>query len=54
MTKTDKKKNRKLRRRVRRTSALILLITAIIVAAIPVPENVAAPLSPADTNRQAD
>lgn len=44
MAKTEKVKNRKLRRRVRRTSAIILLITSIIVAAIPVPENTAAPV----------
>ncbi len=46
MAKTEKVKNRKLRRRVRRTSAIILLITSIIVAAIPVPENAAAPGDP--------
>ena len=38
-----KKANRKVKRQIRRTSAIVLLITAIIVAAIPVPENVAAP-----------
>ncbi|MCI6629575.1 MAG: hypothetical protein MSH20_02040, partial [Lachnospiraceae bacterium] len=38
-----KKANRKVKRQVRRTSAIVLLITAIIVAAIPVPENAAAP-----------
>lgn len=37
-----KKANRKVKRQIRRTSAIVLLITAIIVAAIPVPENAAA------------
>ena len=43
MAKTEKKKNRRLRKRVRKTSAIVLLVTSIVVAAIPVPENTAAP-----------
>ena len=56
MAMTEKKKNRRLRKRVRKTSAIMLLVTSIIVAAIPVPENVAAPTATAastDPNRQA-
>ena len=38
-----KKSKRRLKRSVRRSLAAVLMITAIAVAAIPVPENVAAP-----------
>lgn len=38
-----KKSKRRLKRSVRRSLAVVLMITAIAVAAIPVPENVAAP-----------
>ena len=38
-----KKSKRRLKRSVRRSLAAVLMITAIAVAAIPVPENAAAP-----------
>lgn len=41
-----KKSKRRLKRSVRRSLAAVLMITAIAVAAIPVPENVAAPDDP--------
>lgn len=41
--KKTKKLDRKMRRRIRKTSAVMLLISAIVVAAIPVPEAAAAP-----------
>lgn len=43
--KRKKKLDRKMRRRIRKTSAVMLLISAIVVAAIPVPEAEAAPES---------
>ena len=43
MKKTAKKSKRRLKRSVRRSLAAVLMITAIGVAAIPVPENYAAP-----------
>ena len=41
--KKTKKLNGKVRRRIRKTTAVVLLISAIVVAAIPVPEAAAAP-----------
>lgn len=40
---TAKKSRRRLKRTARRSLAAVLMITAVVVAAIPVPENVAAP-----------
>lgn len=37
----NKKKNLKLRKRIRRTVATVLMVTSLVVAAIPVPENLA-------------
>ena len=42
--KVRKKLDRRMRRRIRKTSAVMLLISAITVAAIPVPEAAAAPV----------
>lgn len=47
MAKTTKKKNRKLRRQIRKTIGALLMISAITVAAIPVQEVSALPQQPA-------
>ena len=41
MRKTGKKQNRRMKRTVRRTIGALCLISAITIAAIPVPENMA-------------
>ena len=41
MRKASKKQNRRLKRTVRRTIGALCLISAITIAAIPVPENMA-------------
>lgn len=38
MAKTTKKKNRKLKRQIRKTVGALLMVSAITVAAIPVPD----------------
>ena len=38
MTKVTKKKNRKLRRQIRKTVGALFMISAIVVAAVPVPD----------------
>ena len=49
-TKVNKKPNGKVRRRARKTIASLLLVSAIVVAAIPVPDTVAAATDPVKTD----